>query len=56
MALGAPKSFKNNSAPSLSLRLLSIVASGERGGHWGGGGGEGAPIFSKYNSAPFLRH
>ena len=22
--------------PSLSLRLLSIVASGEGGGHWGG--------------------
>ena len=39
MALGVLKSFKNNSARSLSLRLLSIVASGEGGGHWGGGVG-----------------
>ena len=36
-ALVAPKSYKHNDAPSLSLRLLSIVASGEGGGHWGGG-------------------
>ena len=32
----ALKSYKHNGAPSLSLRLLSIVASVE-GGHWGGG-------------------
>ena len=32
----ALKSYKHNGAPSLSLRLLSIVAS--EGGHWGGGG------------------
>ena len=31
---GSPKSYKHNVAPSLSLRLLSIVASGD-----GGGGG-----------------
>ena len=34
-ALVALKSYKHNGAPSLSLRLLNIVASGE--GHWGGG-------------------
>ena len=34
-ALVALKSYKHNDAPSLSLRLLSIVASGEGGGHWG---------------------
>ena len=33
-ALVALKSYKHNGAPSLLLRLLSIVASGE-GGHWG---------------------
>ena len=31
-ALVALKSYKHNGAPSLSLRLLSIVASGEGGG------------------------
>ena len=31
-ALVALKSYKHNDAPSLSLRLLSIVASGEGGG------------------------
>ena len=33
-ALVALKSYKHNGAPSLSLRLLNIVASGE-GEHWG---------------------
>ena len=33
-ALGSLKSYKDNGAPSLSLRLLSIVASGE-GEHCG---------------------
>ena len=37
-ALVALKSYKHNGAPSLSLRLLSIVASGE------GGGGRQNPI------------
>ena len=32
--LGTLKSYKDNGAPSLSLRLLSIVGSGEVGG-WG---------------------
>ena len=32
--LVALKSYKHNSAPSLFVRLLSIVASGEGGGHW----------------------
>ena len=36
-ALVALKSYKHNGAPSLSLRLLSIVASGEGGGALGGG-------------------
>ena len=31
-SLVALKSYKHNGAPSLSLRLLSIVASGEGGG------------------------
>ena len=31
----ALKSYKHNGAPSLYLRLLSIVASGEGVGHWG---------------------
>ena len=35
-ALVALKSYKNNSAPSLFLRLLNIVASGEGGGGIGG--------------------
>ena len=35
--LVALKSYKHNGAPSLSLGLLNIVASGEGGGHWGGG-------------------
>ena len=43
-ALVALKSCKHNGAPSLSLRLLSIVASGE------GGGGRQNPI--KNNGAP----
>ena len=34
-ALVELKSYKHNGAPSLLLRLLSIVASGEGGGHWG---------------------
>ena len=34
-ALVALKSYKHNGAPSLLLRLLSIVASGEGGGYWG---------------------
>ena len=34
-ALVELKSYKPNGAPSLLLRLLSIVASGEGGGHWG---------------------
>ena len=35
-ALVALKSYKHNGAPSLSLILLSIVASGDGGGgHWG---------------------
>ena len=35
-ALMALKSYKHNGAPSLSLMLLSIVASGEGGGGIGG--------------------
>ena len=34
-ALMALKSYKHNGAPSLSLILLSIVASGDGGGNWG---------------------
>ena len=34
-ALVALKSYKHNGAPSLLLRLLSIVASGEEGGALG---------------------
>ena len=48
-ALGALKSDKNNGTPSLSLRLLSIVASGE-GGHWG------RQNPTKDNGAPSLCH
>ena len=33
--LVALKSYKHNGAPFLLLRLLSIVVSGEGGGHWG---------------------
>ena len=50
-ALVALKSYKHNDAPSLSLRKLSIVASGE-GGHWGGG----RQNFIKNNGAPSLCH
>ena len=46
-ALVALKSYKHNDAPSLSLRLLSIVASGEGGGHQN-------PI--KNNGVPSLCH
>ena len=46
-ALVALKSYKHNGAPSLSLRLLSIVASGE-------GGGRKNP--TKNNGAPSLCH
>ena len=48
-ALVALKSYKHNGAPSLSLRLLSIVASGE-----GGIGGRQNHI--KNNGAPSLCH
>ena len=34
----ALKSYKHNGAPSLLLRLLSIVTSREGGGHGEGGG------------------
>ena len=45
-AFVALNSYKHNVAPSLSLRLLSIVASGE----------EGAPKCYKNNGAPSLCH
>ena len=46
-ALVALKSYKHNGAPSLLLRLLSIVASGE-----GGGGIEGGKIIQKIMARP----
>ena len=49
-ALVALKSYKHNDAPSLSLRLLSIVASGE------GGGALGGAKSYKNNGAPSLCH
>ena len=47
----ALKSYKHNGAPSLSLRLLSIVASGE-----GGGGIGGRQNPTNDNDAPSLCH
>ena len=49
-ALVALKSYKHNDAPSLSLRLLSIVASGE------GGGALGRQNPIKNNGVPSLCH
>ena len=50
-ALVALKSYKHNGAPSLSLRLLSIVTSGEGGG--GGIGGRGRQNPTKIMALPF---
>ena len=46
-ALGTLKSYKDNGAPSLSVRLLSIVGSGEVGG-----GIAGRQNTTKDNGAP----
>ena len=47
-ALGTLKSYKDNGAPSLSLRLLSIVGSGEMGG----GALRGVKILQKIMAPP----
>ena len=49
-ALGTLKSCKDNGAPSLSLRLLSIVGSGEVGG----GALRGVKILQKIMAPPSL--
>ena len=52
--IGGAKSYKHNGAPSLSLRLLSILWRLGRGGGGALGGGRQNPI--KNNGAPSLCH